>query len=117
MYSDEECQQEIVKGVTDENGELRFESLFPRVKYYLKETKVPTGYLGPTDEDGEQLVYEIYEEDMESEEVQIDVKNEKDFVLPNTGSSIPLIMNLAGATLCALSICTKRKKKVEKGET
>ncbi len=117
LYSDKECQQEILKGVTEENGELRFKNLFPKVKYYLKETDSPTGYLGPTNEDGEQLVYEIYEEDMEVDgEVQIDVKNEKDFVLPNTGSSIPLIMNVAGITLCALSICTKRKKKVEKGE-
>lgn len=115
LYSDQECEQELQKGVTDENGELRFENLFPKVKYYLKETKTPTGYVGPTNEDGEQLVYEIFKEGMSSEEVHMNVKNEKDFVLPNTGTSIPLVMNLTGGTLCALSIYTMRKKK-EKGE-
>ncbi len=116
LYSDKECQQEIQKGVTDGNGELRFENLFPKVNYYLKETKTPTGYAGPTNENGEQLVYEIFEEGMPSEEVHMNVKNEKDFVLPNTGTSIPLIMNLTGSTLCALSIYLMRKKKDEKGE-
>ena len=116
LYSDKECEQELQKGLTDENGELRFENLFPKVNYYLKETKTPTGYLGPTNADGEQLVYEIYEEGMPSEEVHMNVKNEKDFVLPNTGTSIPLIMNLTGGTLCAISIYLMRKKKEEKGE-
>ena len=116
LYLDQECEQEFQKGVTDENGELRFENLFPKVKYYLKETKTPTGYVGPTNEDGEQLVYEIFKEGMSSEEVHMNVKNEKDFVLPNTGTSIPLIMNLTGGTLCALSIYSMRKKKEQKGE-
>ena len=116
LYSDKQCEQELQKGLTDENGELRFENLFPKVNYYLKETKAPTGYLGPTNADGEQLVYEIYEEGMPSEEVHMNVKNEKDFVLPNTGTSIPLIMNLTGGTLCAISIYLMRKMKEEKGE-
>lgn len=111
LYSDKECQHEIQKGVTDGNGELRFKNLFPKVNYYLKETKTPTGYVGPTNEDGEQLVYEIFKDGMSSEEVHMKVKNEKDFVLPNTGTSIPLIMNLTGSTLCALSIYLMKKER------
>ena len=117
LYSDAECQQEIAKGVTDENGILRFEKLYAKVTYYLKETKAPTGYRGQVDENGEQQVYEIYEEDMPKDgEVHLNIVNDIDFVLPNTGTPVPLLMNVAGMALCALSIHTITKKKTKKGE-
>lgn len=115
LYSDEECQLKIAKGVTDEQGVLRFEKLYPKVKYYLKETKAPTGYRIPVDEKGEQQVYEIYEESMPDEgETHINIKNDKDFVLPNTGTKATLLMNTAGMTLCALGVYSITKTKTKK---
>lgn len=116
LYSDEQCQQELAKGVTDENGILRFKSLYAKIRYYLKETKPPVGYRGQTDENGEQQQYEIYEEGMPQDgKVHLDVVNEIDFVLPNTGAPAPLYTNLAGIALCALSINIIKKRK-QKGE-
>lgn len=117
LYSDEKCEQEIAKGVTDENGILCFEKLYARVPYYLKETKPPTGYRGQVDENGEQQVYEIYEETMPQDgEVHLNVVNNMDFVLPNTGTPVPLLMNLTGMALCAISFYSITKKKTRKGE-
>ena len=116
LYSDEQCQQELAKGVTDENGILRFQALYAIVPYYVKETKPPVGYRSPVDENGKQQRYEIYEEGMPQDgEVHFDIVNEIDFVLPNTGAPAPLYMNLAGIALCALSIRFIKKQK-RKGE-
>ncbi len=116
LYSDEQCQQELAKGVTDENGILRFQTLYAKVRYYVKETKPPVGYRSQTDENGEQQLYEIYEEGMPQDgAVHLDVINEIDFVLPDTGAPAPLCLNLAGIALCALSINIIRKRK-HKGE-
>lgn len=113
LYLDEQCQQEIAKGVTDENGILRFQALYAIVSYYVKETKPPVGYRSPIDENGEQQRYEIYEEGMPQDgEVHLDIVNEIDFVLPNTGAPAPLYTNLAGIALCAISMrFIKRKTK------
>jgi uncharacterized surface anchored protein len=116
LYSDEQCQQELAKGVTDENGILRFQTLYAKVPYYVKETKPPVGYRSPIDENGEQQRYEIYEEGMPQDgEVHLDVINEIDFVLPNTGAPAPLYTNLAGIALCAISMRFIKKQK-RKGE-
>ena len=48
-------------------------------------------------------------------EVHLNIVNEIDFVLPDTGAPAPLYMNLAGIALCALSIIFIKKQK-EKGE-
>ena len=117
LYSDAECQQEIAKGVTDEQGLLRFEKLYAVETYYLKETKAPTGYREQVDENGEQLVYEICERKMpENGELCIDIVNDKDFVLPNTGTPVPVLMQITGLALCALSMKLNSKKKTKKGE-
>ncbi len=116
LYSDEQCQQELAKGVTDENGILRFPGLYAKIRYYVIETKPPVGYRSQTDENGEQQRYEIYEEGMPKYgETHLDVVNEIDFVLPNTGVPAPLYTNLAGVALCALSIKFINKQK-RKGE-
>ena len=112
LYSDEQCRQEIAKGVTDENGSLRFKTLYAKVRYYLKETKPPVGYRSQIDENGERQRYEIYEEGMPQDgEVHLDVINEIDFVLPNTGVPAPFYMSLAGIALCAVSMRFIRKQK------
>ena len=117
LFSDAECKQEIATGVTDEKGSLRFEKLYAMKRYYLKETKAPTGYCEKVDENGEQLVYEIYERKMpENGEIYIDIVNDKDFVLPNTGTPVPVLMQITGFALCALSLKLNTKKKTKKGE-
>lgn len=44
LYKDENCTQRVRTGTTDSNGNINFERLAPGT-YYVKETKVPTGYL------------------------------------------------------------------------
>ena len=44
LYKDESCTQRVRTGTTDSNGNIYFERLAPGT-YYVKETKVPTGYL------------------------------------------------------------------------
>ena len=44
LYKDENCTQRVRTGTTDSNGNIHFERLAPGT-YYVKETKVPTGYL------------------------------------------------------------------------
>ena len=44
LYKDENCTQRVRTGTTDSNGNIYFERLAPGT-YYVKETKVPTGYL------------------------------------------------------------------------
>lgn len=44
LYKDESCTQRVRTGTTDSKGNIYFERLAPGT-YYVKETKVPTGYL------------------------------------------------------------------------
>lgn len=58
LYSDKECKTVIDKKETDSNGILTMENMIAGKKYYLKETKAPSGYKLP--EKGN--LYEIYVE-------------------------------------------------------
>jgi LPXTG-motif cell wall-anchored protein len=50
-------------------------------------------------------------------EVNMDIINEVDYVLPNTGSHATLLMSIAGMALCGMSLyLDKQEKKQEKGE-
>ena len=62
LYRDENCTQEEQRAVTDEAGLLRMDELEVGRKYYLKETKAPTGYRLPVDIFGNPIVYELYTE-------------------------------------------------------
>lgn len=115
LYSDKQCQQEIATGVTDKDGVLRFGNLYAKVTYYLKEIKAPTGYRIGENADGKQRIYEICEEDMPNEgKTHVKVVNERDFVLPNTGTPVPLLMNITGITLCVVSIYSITKQRIKK---
>ena len=62
LFSDQDCTQEVTKGVTDDQGILNFEDLKVGQKYYLQETKAPAGYRLPLDENGNPVTYEVYTE-------------------------------------------------------
>ena len=85
LYEDEACSQLVGMGTTDASGKVVFKELIKDKKYYLKETKAPDGYM---------LLDKLYEVVVDGTELP--VVNEKIFVLPNTGSSDALFMNLVG---------------------
>lgn len=143
LYADAACTQVVQTGITGADGILRFSNLKTETKYYLKETKAPAGYRIPVDESGNPIITEIYvysvpaqnifdlyvngeKYDLSSEgafsisgtkedqEVHITVVNDIGTKLPNTGSSITLILMLAGVLLFTWGfsyISMKREKK------
>lgn len=142
LYSDAECQNEVMKGVTGTDGKLRLQNLKVENKYYLKETKAPAGYQVPL-ENGKEHVYEIYAlstpvnneftvyidgvaYDSNSDgmctltgtkanrEVNIKIINELGYVLPDTGSCGTLLMTIAGTSLCSISIYLTQKERRKK---
>ena len=139
LYGDEECLTEVERGVTDENGILKFSGLSLERTYYLKETKAPAGYKVEVREDGEAVVYEIFTTSTpesneftcfvngneydnisgteDNREVHIDIINDVEYRLPKTGSNTTILINLAGMALCGMSLYIHQKeKKQEKGE-
>ena len=139
LYEDEECLMEVKRGVTDENGILKFSGLALEKNYYLKETKAPAGYKMEVREDGEALVYNIFTTSTpesnefrcfvngkehenisgteDNREVNIDIINDVEYVLPKTGGGAVILMHIAGTALCGMSLCLhKKEKKQEKGE-
>lgn len=136
LYSDKECMTEVSSGVTDENGILRLENMNAYEMYYLKETKAPTGYQIPLDEEGKVHVYEIYAESIPvrdeftfsldgqkdsctingttaKREVNMEITNDVGYTLPNTGTHAVIIMPFAGVILCAISIYQMNKQKIK----
>lgn len=127
IYEDKECRKEVKRGVTDENGILCMTELEVGKVYYLKETKAPTGYeiaegvqeiyvtsIPVKDEficylNGEQ--YEQISGTKANREVHIKIKNEVGYVLPQTGTSQVLLMQLAGAMVCVMSLYLRKKEK------
>ena len=114
LYTDEACRKEMAKGITGSDGTLHFQNLEVGEKYYLKETKAPAGY--KISQEDEKNVYEIYSlSSPEKNEYHLNVTNEADIVLPNTGSHFVLLMPMAGVALCSISIyLTTKSKKGEK---
>ena len=137
VCEDSECTVVLQRGSTDDNGVLRLCGLEVGKKYYLKEVKAPTGYEIEKDEKGDEHVYEIHAtstpikdeftchiDDKECDnvsgtkanrEVNINIKNDVGYVLPKTGSSATMLMNVAGLALCTISLYLNKKQK--KGET
>ena len=86
LYWDSDCNTMIEKGVTDQNGILKFDDLVPGKTYYLKETAVPAGYQRPEEE----KIYEINSGSGTSV-INLTVTNAISMQLPETGSSVTLI--------------------------
>lgn len=103
LYADEACQVEVAKGVTGTDGGLTFSDLEVCKHYYLKETKAPAGYYQ------NETVYPIYKE--ESKDIQLEVLNEVEIVLPKTGSAWTAGIPLTGSALCGLSLYFRKKKR------
>ena len=139
LYTDAECQTELMKGITDTNGELKFEALSPERKYYLKETKAPAGYRIPVDKDGNPYVYEIYATSFpvkeefvlyvngeayvetsgqfhvagsaNAREAHVSVVNDIGVILPHSGSSMTMLMFIVGTFFCLLAFAVRRRIK------
>lgn len=118
LYADLECQQEVAKGATNENGILKLTGLEIGKKYYMKETKAPAGY------ETAENIYEIHalstpakdefvfyiNGEESGTECYLEIINDVGIVLPKTGSSATLFMVITGMTMCMISM----KKELEK---
>ena len=140
LYSEKECINAVSIGVTDANGNLTFNGLVVGTKYYLKETKAPTGYRIPVDENGAPYVTEIYTSSnptinefffyingdkfnseatgdytltgtTQNREVNVTVINEITYRLPETGSTMTLVLMGLGLALVLYGIFQKRESR------
>ena len=140
LYSEKECINAVSIGVTDANGNLTFDGLVVGTKYYLKETKAPTGYRIPVDENGAPYVTEIYTSSnptinefffyingdkfnseatgdytltgtTQNREVNVTVINEITYRLPETGSTMTLVLMGVGLALVLYGIFQKRESR------
>ena len=60
LYSDAGATNAIQTVTTDAQGVALFTDLVPGTKYYYKETKAPEGYPTPLNQDGSEIITEIY---------------------------------------------------------
>ena len=60
LYSDVGCTNIVQIVTTDAQGGALFTDLVPGTKYYYKETKAPEGYPTPLNQDGSEIITEIY---------------------------------------------------------
>lgn len=137
LYADQECKKELQKQVTDAKGTLAFSNLQVNTKYYLKETKAPEGYRIPVGADGAPIVYEIYTKSnpvtgafeyyvngtkhtetsgdfaitgtKQDREVNLKVVNIIGLQMPETGSTIPLLLILIGVG-CFVAVLYQYRK-------
>lgn len=134
LYKDKECKQEVMKGLTDTNGNLKFDKVEVGT-YWLKETKAPNGYrkiLEPIKVEFrcENKKHTFFVNDQAittpignySMTVENDwyvgnatIVNKRGSQLPATGSSMTLMLVGSGLAICLAGILN-RKKLDDKGE-
>lgn len=140
LYSNEDCTDIVDTQVSDSMGNLIFNGLVPFKDYYLKETKAPTGYRIPINDDGSDIVYHIKTESYPTQdsfeafvgsdhinqdvnegtvcikgtkadrEVHLTVVNPVGAKLPKTGSMGTLLLIVSGLVLVLGGVMIKRKR-------
>ena len=143
VYNDADCKDVWKVGKTDSSGNLTFEDLIVGKTYYMKETDAPQGYRIPINEDGSDIVYKIkvtstpvndeftfYVNDKpyttlstgnysvsgtKADRVcDMTIINERGKRLPETGSSMMLVLLIAGVALMGGAIVVSQTRKSKK---
>lgn len=142
LYSDKECTKVVDTQTSDENGVLSFKGLKVETTYYFKETKAPTGYRIPVDENGNAYVHSVYvtampqtntfeftvdgtkydtskttgnvrlEGSKKDRVVAVDITNKTTQLLPETGSNGTIILLGLGCAIIAFALYKSKKEKM-----
>lgn len=145
LYSDAGATNAIQTVTTDAQGSATFTDLVPGTKYYYKETKAPDGYPTPLNQDGSEIITEIYatstpiqdkfslfingvehtatsqdgsviiDGDKDNRVAGMTVVNEIGIKLPETGSGAMIPLLLIGSFLM-LSYVYLDRKLIKKGD-
>ena len=141
LYSDKECTKVVDTQTSDENGVLSFKGLKVETTYYFKETKAPTGYRIPVDENGNAYVHSVYvtatpqtntfnftvdgtkydtsnttgtvhlEGTKKDRVVAVSITNKTMQLLPETGSNGTIILLGLGCAIIAFALYRSTKEK------
>lgn len=143
IYTDKDCTDVWKVGKTDSSGNLTFEDLIVGKTYYMKETDAPQGYRIPINEDGSDIVYKIMVTSTPVEDeftfyvndkpyttlstgnykvsgtkadrvCDMTIINERGSRLPETGSSMMLVLLVAGVALMGGAIVVSQTRKSKK---
>ena len=143
IYTDEDCTDVWKVGKTDSSGNLTFEDLIVGKTYYMKETDAPQGYRIPINDDGSDIVYKIMVTSTPVEDeftfyvndkpyttlstgnykvtgtkadrvCDMTIINERGSRLPETGSSMMLVLLVAGVALMGGAIVVSQTRKSKK---
>lgn len=142
LYSDKECTKVVDTQTSDENGVLSFKGLKVETTYYFKETKAPTGYRIPVDENGNAYVHSVYvtatpqtntfeftvdetkydtsnttgtvhlEGTKKDRVVAVSITNKTTQLLPETGSNGTILLIGLGVAVIAFALYKSKKEKM-----
>ena len=142
LYSDKECTKVVDTQTSDENGVLSFKGLKVETTYYFKETKAPTGYRIPVDENGNAYVHSVYvtatpqtntfeftvdetkydtsnttgtvhlEGTKKDSVVAVSITNKTTQLLPETGSNGTILLIGLGVAVIAFALYRSKKEKI-----
>lgn len=142
LYSDKECTKVVDTQTSDENGVLSFKGLKVETTYYFKETKAPTGYRIPVDENGNAYVHSVYvtatpqtntfeftvdetkydtsnttgtvhlEGTKKDRVVAVSITNKTMQLLPETGSNGTVLLIGLGVAVIAFALYKSKKEKM-----
>lgn len=142
LYSDKECTKVVDTQTSDENGVLSFKGLKVETTYYFKETKAPTGYRIPVDENGNAYVHSVYvtatpqtntfeftvdetkydtsnttgtvhlEGTKKDSVVAVSITNKTMQLLPETGSNGTVLLIGLGVAVIAFALYKSKKEKM-----
>ena len=137
LYKNSDCTDEIMSGITDDNGNLLFDKVEVGT-YFLKETKAPAGYRRLLDPikvefkciDGKHVFVindVVIDENNNNENYSMTIENdwyvgnmtvinERGAKLPATGSKGTILLVGAGSAMMATVLIKKRKNNKDKGE-